>query len=92
MEFTAPLSTGYTVYSKSGCPFCLKVKTLLNDLNMEPTVINCDEYLFEAREEFLEFIKLTAGKEQKTFPMVFLDGKLIGGYTDTKALCDAKSE
>jgi glutaredoxin-related protein len=92
MEFTAPSSTGYTVYTKSSCSFCLKIKVLLNDLNMAPTVINCDEYLLEAREEFLEFIKSTAGREQKTFPMVFLDGQLIGGYTDTKALLDAKSD
>ena len=86
MEFTAPLVTGYTVYSKSGCPYCKKVKGLISDFGLEFTVIDCDEYLIESKETFLEFIKVQAGKEYKTFPMVFANGKFVGGYSDTLAV------
>ena len=82
MEFTAPVSSGFTVYGKTDCPYCLKVKDLLAEYNEPMTYVNCDPYLVE-KEEFLAFIKAKAGKEHKTFPMVFSDGKFVGGYTDT---------
>ena len=78
--FQKPSSTGYTIYSKSGCPYCIKAKTLLNIDN--PIIINCDEYLVDNKEEFLQFIKEYALKEHKTFPMIFCDTKFIGGYSD----------
>ena len=31
MEIEEPLKTGFTVYSKSGCPNCTKVKKLLTE-------------------------------------------------------------
>ena len=45
--------TQYTVYSKSGCPNCNKVKELLKSKNLTFTVIDCDEYLIESKPEFL---------------------------------------
>ena len=83
--FIHPNTKGYTVYSKSSCPFCTKVKYLLEEHSKEFNVINCDEYLIENKEEFLSFIEtLTDGVKHRTFPMVFLDGKFIGGFTETK--------
>ena len=92
MEFTAPSSKGYTVYSKSACSFCKKVKQLLEIFDITPTVVDCDDYLIEDRDGFLEFIKGHAGKEYKTFPMVFADGKFLGCFAETKAFLDTKSE
>jgi len=51
-------------------------------------IIPCDEYLQENKEEFLYFIEDHAGLVYKTFPMVFLDGIFIGGFTETKKLIE----
>ena len=86
MEFTAPASSGFTIYGKSGCPYCDKVKELLTEYKETFIYINCDEYLVEHREAFLEFIEKLAEKEYRTFPMVFFSGDSVGGYMDTMKL------
>ena len=88
MEFEAPSETIYTIYSKSGCTFCTKVKNLLIEKNYAFDFIDCDEYLLEDKEGFLKFIQERAGKEYKTFPMVFRAGYFVGGYNETKKLID----
>ena len=83
MGFTVPVSSGFTVYGKSNCPYCDKVKGLLEEYNEQFIYVNCDEYLLENRDAFLEFIEKLAGKEHKTFPIVFDSAQFVGGYTDT---------
>jgi len=83
MEFPLPEKNGYTIYSKSGCPYCVKVKKLLEKETPAPIVIDCDEYLLENRDGFLKFIEEIAKKEWKTFPMVFYEGTFIGGFQET---------
>jgi len=73
----------FTIYSKSGCINCHNVKDFLNSNNIKYNVIDCDEYLLETKEEFLNFIELQAGKSYKTFPMVFYNKQFIGGFKDT---------
>ena len=80
MEFQNPANGEFTVYSKSGCPNCLKSKQFLKSKDLKFTVIDCDEYLLEAKQEFLEFIKGLAAQEVKMFPMIFDGDKYIGGY------------
>ena len=84
MDYILPNSQGYTIYSKSGCPFCTKVKRLLEKEAPSPLLVDCDDYLLENKEAFLIFIKEMAGKEYKTFPMIFHNGDFIGGFTETK--------
>jgi len=91
MDFFTPLETGFTIYSKSGCPNCTKVKKLLLDKQSFFVDISCDEYLLEDKEGFLSFIKERANKEYKTFPMVFYDGKFIGGFAEIKLHFDKLS-
>jgi glutaredoxin len=83
MGFTVPNVSGFTVYGKTGCSYCDKVKTLLTEYEQEFTYINCDEYLLTDRDGFLEFIRTAAGKEYKTFPMVFSPKGFVGGYAET---------
>lgn len=83
MEIEEPFKTGFTVYSKSGCPNCTKVKKLLAEKKVFFIDIDCDDYIIEDKEKFLFFIKERANKEYKTFPMVFNDGNFIGGFTET---------
>lgn len=76
--FIPPSQTGITIYTKSNCIYCDKVKEILDGL-----IVSCDSYLEHDREEFLSTMKKQIGKEYKTFPMVFMDGTFIGGYEDT---------
>jgi len=84
MKFELPQKNRYTIYSKSGCPNCSNVKTFLKSKNLIFNVVDCDEYLIEAKTEFLEFIKNLSQKECKIFPIIFYDEKYIGGYNETK--------
>ena len=88
MDFKKPSTLIYTVYTKSGCPFCVKAKDLLSEKKYMFEIVDCDEYLSNNKAAFLEFIKEHAEKEYKTFPMVFRAGCFIGGYTETKNLID----
>jgi len=88
MEYFAPLETGFTIYSKSGCLNCTKVKKLLCDKEIFFLEVDCDEFLIEDKKGFLLFIKERANKEYKTFPMVFKDGNFIGGFDETQTFVD----
>jgi glutaredoxin len=79
----SPETNGYTIYTKSNCSFCVKVKDFLEREKCKMVIINCDEFLDKNREEFLNDMKTHSIVEWKTFPFVFLDGKFIGGYQDT---------
>jgi glutaredoxin len=83
MEFENPSDTGFTIYTKSGCPNCLKVKSFLKEKNLQFKLINSDEYILEDKESFLNFIKQISKTEVKTFPIIFNDKKFIGGYNET---------
>ena len=84
MTIRTPNLNSYTIYTKSGCSYCDKVKFLLKNEYHEPLIINCDMYLLEDRSGFLSFIKGLAKKEHNTFPIVFKNGVYIGGYEQTK--------
>jgi glutaredoxin len=88
MEFPTPEKNQFTIYSKSGCINCSKVKTLLKQKSLAFNIIDCDEFILENKEEFLTFIKEIIGKEYKMFPMVFDNNKFIGGYNETVSYLD----
>ena len=74
-------------------PFTAKVvaiivKKLLSDKKIFYLDVSCDEFLIEDKEGFLTFIKERANKEYRTFPMVFKDGKFIGGFDETQIFVD----
>ena len=88
MDIPEPLKSEITVYSKSGCINCVKVKNLLKDKKMKYTIIPCDELILEDKEGFLQFIHQIIGKEYNTFPMVFDNTKFIGGFKETSEYLD----
>lgn len=92
MEFEAPSNNGFTIYGKSGCPNCVKVKGLLKYKTVQFNIVDCDEYIIEENDkaQFLSFIKSKARRECKSFPMVFFNGSFIGGYTETKKYIEEK--
>jgi glutaredoxin len=87
MQFEKPTLIGYTIYTKTNCPYCIKVKDLLKNEKVENKIVNCDKYLEDPsiKEFFLEFIRTINGEiPHRTFPIVFYKGNFIGGFTDTE--------
>lgn len=98
MSILEPLRDIFTIYSKSGCSYCTKVELLLEDYiesgfeDVSYVKINCDKYLEDedSKKKFKEFIKKIATVEVNTFPMVFYDGKFIGGFGETQEYLKCK--
>lgn len=82
-DFREPSKKGFTIYSKSGCPNCVKVKTLLQNKNYIVIPVNCDDFLIEQKDEFLSKMKELTAVEVLLFPLVFYEGKYVGGYKET---------
>ncbi len=68
------------VYSKSWCPFCLMAKRLLDEKGQE--FIEFDIELDPARYD--EMLERSEGRW--TVPEIFIDGELIGGFDELRAL------
>ena len=68
-----------TIYSITGCPYCIRAKNKLSELKLEYVDINLDNHP-SRREEMQEI----TGK--KTVPQVFFNAKHIGGFSDLDAL------
>ena len=87
MEIIEPQEKSFTIYTKSGCPNCIKVKGLFYTSPIKPLIVDCDEYLMKDRTAFLEFIKTKKENDSPTFfPIVFNNGVYIGGYNEILAL------
>jgi glutaredoxin 3 len=66
-----------TIWSKDHCPFCDQAKALLAQKGIK----------FEERKIGHEYTKedlLEAVPSARTVPQIFLDGELIGGFTELK--------
>ena len=63
------------VYSKDNCPYCKRAKALLNakDLPFTECILGKDIL----REDFVSLFP-----DAKTVPLIFIDGKRIGGYNE----------
>lgn len=68
-----------TLYKKNPCPYCDRALTFLREKGIQADVIDLTDNLDE-----LDRIKNETG--WRTVPIIMIDGKLIGGYTDLKAL------
>jgi len=67
----------FTVYSKDGCPYCSKIKQVLELAKLEHVVYTLGEN-FERDQFYAEF------GQGSTFPQVILnDQEHLGGCTDT---------
>jgi glutaredoxin 3 len=65
------------IWSKDSCPYCVQAKTLLSQkgIAFEERKIG-DGY---TKEDLLEAVP-----NARTVPQIFLDGELVGGYTELK--------
>ena len=65
-------------------PFVKRARKLLEEQGVQFTYLEYGSYLGKWKERLA--LKLWAGFP--TFPMVFIDGTLIGGFTDLQSLKD----
>nr|CDS32310.2 glutaredoxin 1 [Hymenolepis microstoma] len=91
MVTSAIESKRIVVFTKTYCPYCKMVNSLLRktldrkdyDYNLELIDISGSRY----EKELMDVLEAITGR--RTVPRVFVDGKCIGGYDDTKRLCDS---
>tara|TARA_B100000287_G_scaffold13577_1_gene13748 strand:- start:826 stop:1065 length:240 start_codon:yes stop_codon:yes gene_type:complete len=66
----------FTVYSKDGCPYCVKVIQVLELAKLRHRVYKLDED-FDKKSFYGQF------GEGATFPQVVIDSTNLGGCTET---------
>ena len=66
----------FTIYSKSGCPYCEKVKQVMSLTNLSHVVYNLEDDF--TREDF--YAEFGHGS---TFPQVVCEGNKLGGSVET---------
>lgn len=74
MFFTEDMN--FTIYSKENCPYCHKVKTVLELTGSKFVMYTLGEDF--TKEQFYEEFG-----EGSTFPQIICDDKKIGGCVDT---------
>ena len=74
-EMAAPEEV--SLFTKPGCPFCAKAKTMLADAGLDY------EEIVLGQDATLTSLKAVSGRE--TVPQVFIGGKHIGGSDDLEA-------
>ncbi len=68
-----------TIYSKTYCPFCVRAKKLLENKGVpfEEIMVDSDPQLFAD-------LKQKSG--MMTVPQIYINDKLVGGYTELAEL------
>lgn len=74
----------FTIYSKDGCPYCTKVKQVLELTKLQYVVYNLNED-FTKEQFYSEF------GEGSTFPQVICDDQKLGGCVDTVKFLQEKN-
>jgi glutaredoxin len=85
-QFKKPASRDYTIYSISNCKYCVMAKEHLGSVSgvSASSVINCDKFVGSCRERdnFYNFMRQYTVIPYIHFPMIFKDGKFIGGLKE----------
>ncbi|XP_054767788.2 uncharacterized protein LOC129275039 isoform X1 [Lytechinus pictus] len=68
------------IYSIVGCPFCMRAKQTLQDLELPYLDVNLDSYGEKVRKEVRE----RSGRS--TVPQIFFNARHVGGFDDLQAL------
>ena len=66
----------FAVYTKDNCPYCEKIKKVMDLTKLSYVVYNLNEH-FDKKSFIDEF------GQGSTFPQVVVDGKKLGGCVDT---------
>ena len=66
----------FTVFSKDGCPYCNKIEQVMELSGLNYVIYKLDKN-FDKKSFYGEF------GEGSTFPQVIMNGKKLGGCSDT---------
>ena len=66
----------FTIYSRDGCPYCVKIKEVMKLAKLNHVVYKLGEH-FDRKAFYGQF------GEGSTFPQVVMNGDNLGGCTDT---------
>ena len=66
------------LYSKNNCGYCVKAKSLLNNLGLTYTEKKIENFL--TKEALYEEL----GKQVRSMPQIKINGNLIGGYNQLR--------
>jgi glutaredoxin 3 len=69
------------MYTKDPCPYCVRAKAFLNEKGVQVEEI-------DLTDDFETLNRLKNETGWRTVPMIFIGEKLVGGYSDLKALDD----
>lgn len=73
-----------TIYTKQGCPYCVRALALLREKGVTPEEIRIDEFPHKRLE-------METRSHRHTVPQIFIDEVHVGGCDDLLAL-DASGE
>ncbi|MBX3019578.1 MAG: glutaredoxin [Bdellovibrionaceae bacterium] len=73
------MASKVTMYSKNPCPYCVAAKNFLEDRGIAFETIDLTGNMDE-------MMKIKQQTGWSTFPIILINGKLIGGYTDLRQL------
>jgi len=71
MNILEPQPENYTIYYKDGCPYSESAVSLMKERKLKYKLIKPDIYEFKGKFG-----------QQSTFPRIYNNGRLIGGYDD----------
>eukprot|EP00828_Plagiopyla_frontata_P048853 TRINITY_DN9525_c0_g1_i2.p2 TRINITY_DN9525_c0_g1~~TRINITY_DN9525_c0_g1_i2.p2 ORF type:complete len:101 (-),score=14.40 TRINITY_DN9525_c0_g1_i2:52-354(-) len=70
------------VYSLANCPYCVKAKDLLTRMKVDFHQIECNR----VRVRQAQIQQLHQIANMKTFPKIFVDAQILGGYSELKQM------
>ena len=76
------------VYALSTCPWCKKVKQLLDDNNVEYTAQDVDLMNGQEQQDAVAEVEKLTGK--RSFPVTIINEKVIAGFKEDEILEEIK--
>ena len=73
------------VYSKLGCPFCIKTKNFFDKLNVpfKEIKLDPDDPYYTSKRDYLFH-----NSKHRSFPIIFIGSTLLGGFSDLENAYD----
>jgi glutaredoxin len=78
--FPEPIYKGYSIYGATYCNYCQKAKAWC--VENQKTFMYVNIYDFITKDEHDKLFNFFGDKikDQKTIPIIFIDGQYVGGY------------
>lgn len=71
-----------TIYGREKCSWCFKAKNLVDKLFQSQTIDSYEYIDYQKENMSAKDLSEIAGTQVKTVPIIFIDGKYIGGYKE----------